>query len=187
MSGGYDDPFDDEAFRPAPPPQERTWLHPSEMSAAAQPSRRGPWRTAGLLAIGAIVVMATVTLVGKGMELSSHNDLDASGAAQLTASTDVAPTSTAIVTSIGVRASLGLTGYDATGGVRVDTCDPGSAARKAGLRHGDLVVRIGGSAVRNLAGLDALMTRFAPGQRVAIVALRNGATIKLAAVLDRAP
>jgi PDZ domain len=186
MSGGYEDPFDDEAFRPAPPPQERTWLHPSEMRAAPQPSRRGPWRTVGLLAIGAIVVVAAVALVGKGMQLSSHNDLDAGGAARLTASTDVAPTSTAIVTSIGVHGSLELTGYDATGGVRVAACDPGGAARKAGIRPGDLVVRIGGAAVRNLAGLDALMTRLAPGQRVAVVALRNGATIRLFAVLDRA-
>jgi S1-C subfamily serine protease len=141
---------------------------------------------AGLLTVVLIVMVATVAMVGRGLQLSSHNDLDAS--AHLTVSTDLATTTTtALVTSIGVHASLELTGYDSVGGVRVATCAPGGAAKRAGLRHGDLVVRIGHDAVRNLAGLDALMARLVPGQRVSIVALRNGATITVTAVLGRAP
>jgi S1-C subfamily serine protease len=138
-----------------------------------------------VVAVAAIALVGTVALVGKGMQLSSHNDLDAS--AHLTASTDLATTTSALVTSVGVHASLELTGYDSVGGVRVTACAPGGAAKRAGLRRGDLVVRIGPDAVRNVAGLDALLARLAPGQRVTIVALRNGATISLTAVLGRAP
>jgi hypothetical protein len=184
MSGGHDDPFDDEVFRPAPPPNERTWMHPSEMHATPQPRRWSPWRTVGLVAVGLVVMVSTVALVGRGMELSSHSDLDAS--AHLTASTELGTTSTVLVTSIGVRTSLDLTGYDATGGVRVSACAPGGAAKKAGIRPGDLLVRIGDDAVRNLTRLDSLMAEFEPGQHVVIVVLRNGATIRLTVVLDQA-
>ena len=157
------------------------------MNAPTRSPRHGAWWTAGLVAVGAIVLAATVALVGKGMSLSSHNDLDASGAAHLTASTELATTTTAVVTSIGVHASLELTGYDSRGGVSITTCVAGGAAKKAGLRRGDLLVRIGDDAVRNLAGLDALLARLAPGERVDVVALRNGATITLSVVLGRAP
>jgi S1-C subfamily serine protease len=157
------------------------------MNAPIRPTRHAVWRTAGLVALGAIVVAATVALVGKGMTLSSHNDLDASGAAHLTASTELATTTTAVVTSVGVHASLEFIGYDSRGGVLISTCDAGGAAKKAGLRRGDLLVRMGDDAVRNLAGLDAMLARLAPGQRVDVVALRNGATIKLTVVLGRAP
>jgi S1-C subfamily serine protease len=185
MSGGYDDPFDDEPFRPAPPPQDRVWLHPSELRAMSTPTRPSRRRTVGWLVLGSVVVLAAVALVGKATELSPRSSLG-TDSARLTASTAIATTSTAVVTSVGVRASLQFSGSDEAHGVEVERCVPGGSACKAGLRAGDLIVRVAGEVVPDLTRLDQVMAHLEPGQKVTVVVWRNGATISFAAILGRA-
>lgn len=61
---------------------------------------------------------------------------------------------------------------------RVDEVLPGSAAEQAGIRSGDLIVSVDGSAIEDFAGLQqAVMTR--AGEPLAVVVERNGEKINL--------
>lgn len=68
-------------------------------------------------------------------------------------------------------------------GLRLSGVRPGSPADSAGLRAGDVIVELGGRAVKDLYGYsDALYAR-APGDRVVIVFLRDGARSTTSAIL----
>src|SRR5207302_6834595 len=51
---------------------------------------------------------------------------------------------------------------------------PGSAAAKAGLLSGDLIVRFGGRPVRTVEDLLAALRHHKPGDRVAVTVIRDG-------------
>ena len=59
-------------------------------------------------------------------------------------------------------------------GVPVAHVVPGSAAARAGLRGGDVLVRLGGAAVNSFDDLRAALRDARPGQTVQIVYLRDG-------------
>jgi serine protease Do len=63
---------------------------------------------------------------------------------------------------------------------------PGSAAAAAGLRPGDVIVKVNDRPIESSGDLPAVVTMAAPGQRLAIDAWRNGQPLRLAATLSDA-
>jgi S1-C subfamily serine protease len=59
-------------------------------------------------------------------------------------------------------------------GVRLAGTAPGSPAEQAGLREGDVLVRLGGDVVVDLRGFSGILKRLAPGQKVEAVYRRDG-------------
>jgi S1-C subfamily serine protease len=145
--------------------------------------RRGGWRSVALIAAGFVAIVMAVGLMSRGMELSRARPTDE--AARLTASSALATTTTAIVAATAVTASIGIEGDDAVGGIRVTDCVDRGAAARAGIRVGDLVVRLAGVPVRSWTQLRAVLAELMPGERTSVIVLRNGATLSLRVELDR--
>jgi S1-C subfamily serine protease len=81
---------------------------------------------------------------------------------------------------------LGVSIEDPAGearGATVRSVDEGSAAEKAGLKSGDVIVRFDGEAVRSSAQLARLVAETPAGRSVPIEVTRGGATQKLTATL----
>jgi hypothetical protein len=79
-------------------------------------------------------------------------------------------------TQIPRRASLGTMpdfGFEGTG-VRVQQVMPGSAAEKAGILAGDILVAFDGQQVDNLRGYSSLLKSRNPGDTVEVTVLRDG-------------
>jgi serine protease Do len=81
---------------------------------------------------------------------------------------------------------LGVSIDDPEGGARgasVRSVAEGSAAEKAGIKEGDVIVRFDGESVRSARQLARLVAETPPGREVAIEVTRGGATQKLTATL----
>jgi len=81
---------------------------------------------------------------------------------------------------------LGVTIGDTTGetrGASVRSVAEASAAAKAGIQEGDVIVRFDGEAVRSASQLGRLVAETPAGRAVAIEVVRGGATQKLTATL----
>ena len=65
-------------------------------------------------------------------------------------------------------------------GVRLSGVTPGSPAEKAGLKEGDVVVRVAGTAVSSLAEFSTVLRGLTAGQSVDVVYQRDGAEQKAA-------
>jgi serine protease Do len=81
---------------------------------------------------------------------------------------------------------LGVTIGDTTGetrGASVRSVAEASAAEKAGIKEGDVIVRFDGEAVRSASHLRRLVAETPAGRAVAIDVARGGATQKLTATL----
>ena len=83
------------------------------------------------------------------------------------------------------RASLGtMPDFAFEGeGVRVQQVMPGSAAEKAQIAAGDVVVAIDGEAVTDLRGYSAMLKARAPGDEVIVTIVRDGVESTVKAVL----
>jgi hypothetical protein len=64
-------------------------------------------------------------------------------------------------------------------GVLVAGVTPGSPAEKAGVKEGDVLLRVAGQDVANLAGFSAILRGLSPGQTVPVVLSRGGAEQQL--------
>lgn len=64
-------------------------------------------------------------------------------------------------------------------GVRVAGVTPGSPAEKAGVKEGDVLLKVADQEVANLAGFSAILRGLAPGQTVKVVLSRAGAEQQL--------
>jgi len=71
---------------------------------------------------------------------------------------------------LGIAAD-GRSGWD---GVRLGSIVPGSAAERAGLRAGDVLVRLDETGLAGFADLRAVLDRRRPGDALALVYLRDG-------------
>jgi hypothetical protein len=71
------------------------------------------------------------------------------------------------------------------GGVRLTAIRPGSPAEAAGLRPGDIITGIGGQAIPDLQAMSDVLRSHQPGDTVEIIALRDGETTRLQAILGR--
>jgi YidC/Oxa1 family membrane protein insertase len=72
-------------------------------------------------------------------------------------------------------------------GCRIGVVGPGTPADRAGLRVGDIVTRLGGTATPDARSLHAALAATHPGQSVAVEIRRDGQTITRDAVLARRP
>ncbi|ODU10030.1 MAG: peptidase [Rubrivivax sp. SCN 71-131] len=70
-------------------------------------------------------------------------------------------------------------------GALVSSVDPGSAADKAGLKSGDVILRVDGQPIAAAGDLPALIGQAAPGDRVALEVWRQGRTEKFDARLGK--
>ncbi|HUN66643.1 MAG TPA: M28 family peptidase [Bacteroidota bacterium] len=85
-----------------------------------------------------------------------------------------------------VRVSLGVVpdmAEDVTG-VKITGTRPNSAAEKAGLKGGDIIVKFGGDVVSNIYDFTHDLGKYKPGDEVEIVVKRNGAEVTLKAKLE---
>ncbi len=64
-------------------------------------------------------------------------------------------------------------------GVKVAGVTAGSPAEKAGVQEGDVILKVGGQDVANLAGFSAILRGLSPGQTVPVVLSRGGAEQQL--------
>lgn len=79
---------------------------------------------------------------------------------------------------------IGLADLEGEGrGARVQSVEPGSAAEKAGVKEGDVVVRFDGEAVRSAAQLSRLVGETPAGRSLPLEVTRGGATQKLTVTL----
>ncbi|HYH47353.1 MAG TPA: M20/M25/M40 family metallo-hydrolase [Thermoanaerobaculia bacterium] len=86
-------------------------------------------------------------------------------------------------------ASLGTlvdTPPDGRPGVLIAELQPGGAAERAGLRRGDRLVELAGSAVRDTAALTSLMRKVRPGAKAPAVVERAGARLTVEVIFGGA-
>lgn len=74
----------------------------------------------------------------------------------------------------------------AEGGARVDFVVPDSPALAAGIRPGDVIVALGGRAVRGPAGLAKRVSELEPGSKTTVEVLREGSRETIAVELGEA-
>lgn len=72
-------------------------------------------------------------------------------------------------------------------GVVISAVTPGSAAEKAGLKAGDVVVSYDGETVRSAAQLTRLVGETAPGRAVKVAVMRDGRRVEIEATPSAAP
>jgi len=71
-------------------------------------------------------------------------------------------------------------------GVRIVTVQSGTAASKAGLKAGDVITAIDGTATLNASALRAAIDQHKPGEGITITIRRNGSTKTIKATLGTA-
>jgi Zn-dependent M28 family amino/carboxypeptidase len=84
-------------------------------------------------------------------------------------------------------AYLGVQGDASGDGARLVSVMPGSAADRAGLREGDVVIRLGGAPLMSFDDLRAAIRDRRAGERVDVVFVRNGEQRSVTATLEAAP
>lgn len=86
----------------------------------------------------------------------------------------------------GMRASLGIVPdyAEETAGLKISGTRAGSAAEKAGLLAGDIIIKMGGKDVKSIYDLTFLLGEFKPGDQIAIIVKRGTEEVTLQAVLD---
>nr|BCX00648.1 MAG: hypothetical protein KatS3mg041_0694 [Bacteroidota bacterium] len=85
-------------------------------------------------------------------------------------------------TAVSFRVSLGVLpdyGYSGGDGLRITGVSEGRPAARAGLRAGDLIVRIGAYPVRDIYDYMQALSRLRPGDRVEIELIRQGQRLRL--------
>jgi putative serine protease PepD len=89
-----------------------------------------------------------------------------------------------LVTSGSVQhAFLGVSPQSVTGGVKVASVQSGSAAAKAGLKVGDVIVSLDGQATSDASTLRAAIDAKKPGDHITLTVKRNGQTKTVQATL----
>lgn len=75
-------------------------------------------------------------------------------------------------------------GLDVTEGVYIDSVMSESAAEKAGLREGDVVIKVDGNSITKSSELQEMIARHRPGDEVELAIDRDGDVIERSAVLQ---
>lgn len=87
----------------------------------------------------------------------------------------------------GSRAFLGVQGDAETDGARLISIVPGAAADRAGLREGDVLIRLASAPLASFEDLRVALRDRRVGERVDVVFVRNGEQRSVTATLDAAP
>ncbi|HVB35527.1 MAG TPA: DegQ family serine endoprotease [Patescibacteria group bacterium] len=77
-------------------------------------------------------------------------------------------------------------GLPKTEGVIVDSVEPDSAAAKAGIERGDIILKFNGEPVSSMNDLVLQVTQVPPGTKVNVEIFRNGKTLNVSPVLEEA-
>ncbi len=87
----------------------------------------------------------------------------------------------------GYGASLGtIPSYgEDSGGVRLSGVRAGGPAEKAGMKGGDVLIRLGAFPIDNIQDFTAALAQCRPGQEVEVVVKRDGQDVKLKVTLGR--
>jgi len=85
-----------------------------------------------------------------------------------------------------VEAGAWVTAQDAQGRP-IEPVVAGSPAAEAGLRDGDIIIAVEGTAIDADSPLDDILTQYAPGRAIALDVLRDGERITLALTLGTRP
>jgi putative serine protease PepD len=89
---------------------------------------------------------------------------------------------------LGVSGSLGAQGQSSDDGARIASVQPGGPAERAGIRQGDAVTSVDGSAIGSYPDLMAQVLKHTPGQQVPIaVRHADGSQQTVTATLGGAP
>lgn len=83
------------------------------------------------------------------------------------------------------RAMMKGLGLDRASGALVNDVEPGSAAAKAGIRAGDVIVAFNGNQIAGASDLPPLIGSTAPGSHASVTIVRDGKRTELPVVLDR--
>jgi len=86
----------------------------------------------------------------------------------------------------GVVMGVMLDNYDGRG-ARVATVSPGSGAAAGGMLKDDVIVRIDNAEIKARSDVTAELARKAPGQRLAITVMRDGAEVPLTITVAKRP
>jgi serine protease Do len=81
---------------------------------------------------------------------------------------------------------LGVQLSDGAPGPRVTHVVPGSAAARAGVQIGDVIVKAGDQRVENPQSFDQMLRKLAPGDSVSVVVRRGGKQLTMRATVGRA-
>ncbi|HEV8141432.1 MAG TPA: M20/M25/M40 family metallo-hydrolase [Methylomirabilota bacterium] len=84
----------------------------------------------------------------------------------------------------GTNAFLGVHGGADAEGARLAGVVPGTAADRAGLREGDVVIRLAGARLASFDDLRAALRKRHAGERVDVVFVRNGEQRSVSAILE---
>lgn len=85
------------------------------------------------------------------------------------------------------RAVLGVSVSDVDKGAKVMEIIPDSAAVRAGVKEGDVILEVGGKEIRNGSDLADRVSSFRAGETVPLKLLRAEKTVELEATLTRRP
>jgi len=85
----------------------------------------------------------------------------------------------------GEKAFLGVVTEEDDKGARITDITNNSAAEKAGLKEGDVIIRVDDTKVENQNELSKAITKHKPEEKVTIVYLRDGKEQKLTATLGK--
>ncbi len=86
----------------------------------------------------------------------------------------------------GIRVSLGVIPDYAedVAGMKISGTRPGSAAEKAGLKGGDILVSFGGKTIKNIYDFTYLLGEYKPGDVVTLIVKRGSEEVSLKATLE---
>ena len=87
-------------------------------------------------------------------------------------------------TTIEKTKKLGISATDADYGVTIDNVTNGSLADKAGLKHGDLIIKINTQPVKTLAEIVKIKNSLSAGDEMLFTVYRNGNTIDVSIILE---
>ncbi len=94
--------------------------------------------------------------------------------------------SIAAESNLPVEAGAWVTAQDAQGRP-IEPVVAGSPAADAGLRDGDIIIAVEGTAIDADSPLDDILTQYAPGRAIALDVLRDGERVTLALTLGTRP
>jgi len=83
------------------------------------------------------------------------------------------------------RAMLGVVTEDAEGGVKVTEITDESAAKKAGIKEGDIITKIGDTKIEDPDQLSEAVRKHKPGEKVTVTFLRDKKEQKVTAELGK--
>lgn len=137
-----------------------------------------------LVAVGALVgVIAVVAAISAVVITHAGGSHGASAAQQKLSATVKGPAPNQSGTSAGTsdqqgqgRAYLGVQIQEANGKVTISQVVSGGPADKAGLKPGDLITAVNGSAVKNVNDLQTALQNTKPGDNAAVQYQRAGST-----------